>query len=392
MSSYHVIAFRAGDPRAESSWLHEQGYALFVASKRRMLGKDPSPPFEYIDVLSIPDPPPEEFRGQLEALGLSYEVPERYLGYAKVYFVNDAALRMYRENGIDLTVLETVPESELPRQPGSSLCGPYVFLDPANRSDDGASHPPARHEAPPFDPEALAPRFVFPVRAVGLPEHGLHLRVAEDGTTAVLENQTDEPVVAYTLVRITRWSDEREDRAPDGYVNVSALRYPGQYLADGCVPAGATEPLGAKAIGAGVVARGIRRGVAGTEPPTVIESTVLLDGAFFSDGSFVGPDETGFFDGVKARFEATHELASDLLAARDRGLSPAEAVDGLLTIAGEEYRLDHVAHPGPGGSTYEYHRKRQALEFLNVRDAAGPDAVLSHAAELVATAPHLRRR
>lgn len=113
MGEYYAIAFDAEDPRGESDWLHERGREFLTGAKRRMLGKDPLPPHEYVELYSLPPPFPEDLRSRLEATGLWYEMPEEYSGSAKVYILNDSALRMFRENGIELDVFRVVNDTRL---------------------------------------------------------------------------------------------------------------------------------------------------------------------------------------------------------------------------------------------------------------------------------------
>lgn len=399
MREYYVIAFDAGDARGESDWLHQQGLKFLSDAKRRMLGKDPLPPHEYAEVFSLPEPFPEQLRSGLEAAGLWYETPEQYRAYAKVYFLNDSALRMFRENGIQLDVLRVVTDSDLPDRSGSSLRGPYVFADPAFRSESAEVESSARVAKPLRPPVLPSSEPLRPVRAIGIPEHGLHLAVGEGGVGVELENHADQPVVAHELVWVTRWAHGGESRSPQGYVNVSALRFPGQYLSEECVAPGATAQLGTNSFGSvefGAI--GADGNVMWLGPGGVpreggaAEIIAVLDGAFFADGTFVGPNETGCFEDVKASFEATHDLASELLDAVRSGLPADEAMDRVLAFASEDFEHDHVSLPEPGESMYGYYRARQAVEFLNVRAASGADGVLRYAAELVATTPRLRRR
>lgn len=40
--------------------------------------------------------------------------------------------------------------------------------------------------------------------------------------------------------------------------------------------------------------------------------TVIADGIFFDDGTFIGPDTTDFFTEVKAQMDARRELLSEI--------------------------------------------------------------------------------
>src|SRR5262249_35148330 len=141
MSSYSVVAFRGDDPRAESNWLTGRGRLFMVASNRRSAGHDPLPPSEHVEVVSRPESMPESMRAELESMGVWYDPPNTYPDFAKVYFLNDAAIRMFRDNGVELPVLETVEEDAVPSRFGPSLSCPYVFQDSANRSENPEAAP-----------------------------------------------------------------------------------------------------------------------------------------------------------------------------------------------------------------------------------------------------------
>ncbi len=383
MRTYSVVAFRDGDPRAESNWLHDQGREFVADSQRRMIGKSPLPPFEHVEVLGMREQPPEELRPMLEARGLWFDPPEAYRDFARVYYLNDAAMRMYRDNGIELPVFETIDEDDVPSLHGSSLTAPYVFRDLANRSPDGAAEPP-RARPIPQELLAMVQPPVAPTRIVGLPEHGLDLHVADDGETVTVESRCDPPIAAYRVVTITRWSDGREVRALSASISDRALR---------------NEPRAMECAGAsgsiGVRSRtfGFYHGPGESPPPTVTEVVHELDCVVFDDHTSVGPDSSGFYEELRTRYEAIRDLASELLTACERGVEPEAAIDGLRPILGDDdYRFNRVTPPESAERRYEYHRRCQALEFLNMRDVVGPDAVLARAERLVETMPRFRPR
>lgn len=385
MPTYSVVAFRDGDPRAESNWLHDQGRVFVVASERRMMGRTPLPPFEHVEVLGMREQPPEEVRPMLESRGLWFDVPDAYRDFARVYYLNDAAIRMYRDNGIELPVLDTIGEDELPSLHGTSLTAPYVFLDTANRAADGAVEPPSAREIP---PQLLAMMRLpdAPRRAVGLPEHGIDIHLSEDGETVTVDSRRDTPVAAYQVVTTTRWSDGTEQRALSASINDRALR--GQPGGVECVGA----ESGSIGVGGGNVF-GFRYGPGEQPtPPTATEIVTALDCVIFDDWTSVGPYTSGFYEELRVRYDAIRDVASELVAARDRGVTPQEAVDGLLAIVGDDYRCNYVRRPESADGSYEYHRRCKALEFLNMCHAIGPDDVLSQAEWLVETTPRFRPR
>jgi len=54
------------------------------------------------------------------------DMPEEYKEYEKVFFLNEVALRMYREGGIALDVLKKVSGPDMPKRCSRTLRGPYI--------------------------------------------------------------------------------------------------------------------------------------------------------------------------------------------------------------------------------------------------------------------------
>lgn len=100
--------------------------------------------------------------------------------------------------------------------------------------------------------------------------------------------------------------------------------------------------------------------------------TVSIDGAFFEDGTFIGPDTSGFFDAVRAQVEAKQDMFSDIEARLERGESPAQVISHLESEAGQL----------TGGSTgltatstylqqYDYWNNIYHQEILRMRGSVG---------------------
>lgn len=102
--------------------------------------------------------------------------------------------------------------------------------------------------------------------------------------------------------------------------------------------------------------------------------TVTLDGAFFEDATFVGPDRTGFFDIFTANVTARHDLMARVVAADKTG-------QGLAQVASEiESALPARKQLHPDGTTradyYQYYKNLYAREFLDVRNKVGDQGAL----------------
>jgi hypothetical protein len=104
---------------------------------------------------------------------------------------------------------------------------------------------------------------------------------------------------------------------------------------------------------------------------------VSLDGAFFDDGTFVGPDTSGFFDKVKALRDAKQ----DLLRQIENSAKEGEAADALLSemkalASSPKIRLGPNSTPN---DYYNYHKRRYAAEFLRMGIATGREAASERA-------------
>jgi hypothetical protein len=113
----------------------------------------------------------------------------------------------------------------------------------------------------------------------------------------------------------------------------------------------------------------------GAQAAKFTEITVSIDGAFFEDGTFVGPDTTRFFDQTQAVINAKRDFLKELAeglsnSARNRdqlyeriretATQPIESIDSSSTPA--DY--------------YNYFKKLAATEFLRTKDIQGEDKAI----------------
>jgi hypothetical protein len=63
--------------------------------------------------------------------------------------------------------------------------------------------------------------------------------------------------------------------------------------------------------------------------------TISVDGVFFDDGTFLGPDTTAFFNEVKAQMDARHEILSKVQSDLKSGVRVEEILRKLEQIAGQ---------------------------------------------------------
>jgi hypothetical protein len=97
--------------------------------------------------------------------------------------------------------------------------------------------------------------------------------------------------------------------------------------------------------------------------------TVSLDGAFFDDGTFVGPDSTGFFAKVEAMQNARYDLLSSVKKNIDQGRPPDEVFRNLKEI--ENGPAPDLSSSSSPTDYYSAFRKATAAELLRVRETSG---------------------
>ena len=123
------------DPRALSQEFHEIGQRVLRESTERIMkrlladysGKDSVlQNLQYAEVYFWNPLPPEIKQRWKGAMGDEFYLPAEYEPFAAVYFLNEVALKLYREAGVDFEVFKTISSDEMPRLPGPSLRGPYL--------------------------------------------------------------------------------------------------------------------------------------------------------------------------------------------------------------------------------------------------------------------------
>jgi len=127
---FYVVPFKRDDPLAQDDKLHYLGAELIRGWKKRVprsMKNEPAKDLQYAEVWSLVNIP-RHFRQLARVRGIEQNVgvPEEYNEYEKVYFLNEVALRMYRDGGIALDVLKKVSGAEMPKRCNRTLRGPYV--------------------------------------------------------------------------------------------------------------------------------------------------------------------------------------------------------------------------------------------------------------------------
>jgi len=133
---FYVAPFRQDDPLARNDKFQRIGAELIMASRVRIppgITKEGAGAFQYAEVWSLVNIP-RQLKRYLGEKGVDRnvdmpgecDVPEEYKEYERVYFLNEVALRMYREGGIALDALKKVSGAEMPERCNRILRGPYI--------------------------------------------------------------------------------------------------------------------------------------------------------------------------------------------------------------------------------------------------------------------------
>jgi hypothetical protein len=107
--------------------------------------------------------------------------------------------------------------------------------------------------------------------------------------------------------------------------------------------------------------------------------TVSLDGVFFDDGTFIGPNTTGYFERTEALINAKADLLREVADANEKG-----TVDQAFeSITAKSLAPDVVigATSSPD-DYYKYYQKLFASEISNMKRANGTRSLLPHLLKL----------
>ena len=104
--------------------------------------------------------------------------------------------------------------------------------------------------------------------------------------------------------------------------------------------------------------------------------TVSIDGVFFDDGTFVGPDTTGFFVIMKAHVDARRDLLNDMALGLSQLHKSKEEVFGHVEKIASQPDVDIGSNSTPT-QFYHFHQKAYATEILRLRKALGDDKTLA---------------
>lgn len=105
--------------------------------------------------------------------------------------------------------------------------------------------------------------------------------------------------------------------------------------------------------------------------------TIVLDGVFFADGSFAGPDATGFFDAVKSEVDAKLDILNGFQEGIRKG-KPSDEIFKEITDISDEPDVD-LGPDSTASDYYRFHRKIFAQELLSQQQSSGSEQTIKHA-------------
>src|SRR5713226_2760907 len=98
-----------------------------------------------------------------------------------------------------------------------------------------------------------------------------------------------------------------------------------------------------------------------------IRATITIDGAFYSDGRFVGPDTTGYFAIVRAEVRAKVDLLHEISRHFESGRPLRELFEHLRADSPPTRYRPHMT----AKEAYDFYRRIFTEEVLNMRRACG---------------------
>jgi hypothetical protein len=105
--------------------------------------------------------------------------------------------------------------------------------------------------------------------------------------------------------------------------------------------------------------------------------TITLDGVFFEDGSFVGPDASQFFESTKAIVDAQRDLLEWFIKAVRKREGKRESTD--IVFSEMEAMVKEMPRPTGQGSPADFYKSEKlglAEEILRMRDKIGAAGVI----------------
>jgi hypothetical protein len=104
--------------------------------------------------------------------------------------------------------------------------------------------------------------------------------------------------------------------------------------------------------------------------------TVSLDGAFFADGTFVGENDTKYFERTKAEISAKYDMLQDIKNRLAKGEQPGDVMKHLEDLHSTLNGPQFLTVPDEPADVYNFFMKMSLEEVLQRRTRAGNDELL----------------
>jgi len=102
--------------------------------------------------------------------------------------------------------------------------------------------------------------------------------------------------------------------------------------------------------------------------------TVSIDGAFFEDGIFIGPDSTQFFARLKTRIDAKHDLLDEIAFAIKHNRNMEEIFSYMEEVTQSPEKVTEQASIA---TDYNYFKRLAAEEILRMRNIWGDQKAIA---------------
>ena len=113
----------------------------------------------------------------------------------------------------------------------------------------------------------------------------------------------------------------------------------------------------------------------GVELSKYSDITFTIDGAFFDDGTFVGPDNTGFFGETKALISAKYDVLTEIMRGiSNPGKTKADVFRDLEATANQP--KINLRSKSTFDDQYKYYKRNYAEEILGSRTFVGDEKAL----------------
>ena len=104
--------------------------------------------------------------------------------------------------------------------------------------------------------------------------------------------------------------------------------------------------------------------------------TVSIDGAFFADGTFVGENDTKYFERTKAEISAKYDMLQDIKNRLEKGEQPGNVMKHLEDVSSTLNAPEFLTGPDEPTDVYNFFKKMYLNEVLQRRAIAGNDGLL----------------